>query len=67
MFKLGVTDTNKKGKLAAWSSVSGIDYIRNLGEATYNAGYILNLSFLNISFVTTSIQTNIYYTLDHKV
>jgi hypothetical protein len=67
MFKLGVTDTNKEGELAAWSSVSGIDYIRNSEEATHNAGYVLDLSFLNIPFATTSIQTNMYYALDHKV
>jgi hypothetical protein len=67
MFKLGVINTNKGGKLAAWSSISNIDYIRNLGKATHNAGYVLNLSFLNISFVTISIQTNIYYVLDYKV
>jgi hypothetical protein len=67
MFKPGVTDTNKKGELAAWSNVSSINYIKNLGETTHNAGYVLDLSFLNILFITTSIQTNIYYTLDHKV
>jgi hypothetical protein len=67
MFKPGVTDINKRGKLATWFSISNIDYIRNLGKATHNAGYILDLSFLNIPFTTTSIQTNIYYMLDHKV
>jgi hypothetical protein len=67
MFKPGVADTNKEGKLTAWSSISGIDYIKNLGEVTHNAGYVLDLSFLNIPFVTINIQTNIYYTLDHKV
>jgi hypothetical protein len=55
MFKPGVTDTNKKGKLTAWSSASDIDYIKNLGKITHNASYILNLSFLNISFTTISI------------
>jgi hypothetical protein len=55
MFKLGVTDTNKGGELAAWSSVSSIDYIRNLREVTHNADYVLDLSFLNISFTTISI------------
>jgi hypothetical protein len=55
MFKLGVADINKKGELAAWSSVSGINYIKNPEEVTHNAGYVLDLSFLNISFVTTSI------------
>jgi hypothetical protein len=67
MFKPGVADTNKEGELAAWSSVSGIDYIKNLGKVTYNAGYVLDLSFLNISFAIINIQTNIYYTLDYKV
>jgi hypothetical protein len=67
MFKPGVTDTNKEGELATWSSVSSINYIKNPGETTHNAGYVLDLSFLNILFITTSIQTNIYYTLDHKV
>jgi hypothetical protein len=67
MFKLGVTDTNKEGKLTAWSSTSGINYIKNPEKATYNTGYVLDLSFLNIPFMTISIQTNIYYTLDHKV
>jgi hypothetical protein len=67
MFELGIADTNKKGELVAWSSASNIDYIRNLEEATHNAGHVLDLSFLNISFATISIQTDIYYTLDHKV
>jgi hypothetical protein len=55
MFKLGVADTNKKGELAAWSSISGINYIKNLGKATHNAGYVLDLSFLNIPFMITNI------------
>jgi hypothetical protein len=67
MFKLGVTDINREGELAAWSSTSGIDYIRNPEEATHNAGYVLDLSFLNIPFVITSIQTNIHCASDHKV
>jgi hypothetical protein len=67
MFKSGVADTNKEGKLVAWSSVSGIDYIKNLEKATYNAGYVLDLSFSNIPFATTSIQTNMYCASDHKV
>jgi hypothetical protein len=55
MFKPGVADTNKKGELAAWSSVSSIDYIRNPGKATHNVDHILDLSFLNIPFTATSI------------
>jgi hypothetical protein len=67
MFKPGVADTNKGGELAAWSSVSSINYIRNPEEATHNASYVLDLSFLNIPFTTTSIRTDIHYTSDHKV
>ena len=55
MFKLGVTDTNKEGKLTAWSSASGINYIKNPEEATHNTGYVLDLSFLNILFAIISI------------
>jgi hypothetical protein len=67
MFKPGIADINRKGKLAAWFSVRSINYIRNLRKATHNAGYVLDLSFLNIPFITISIQTDIYYTLDYKV
>jgi hypothetical protein len=67
MFKLDITDINKKDKLAAWFSVSNIDYIKNLREVIYNASYVLDLSFLNIPFVIISIQINIYYVLNHKV
>jgi hypothetical protein len=67
MFKLDITDTNKKGELVTWFSTSNIDYIKNLKKATHNAGYVLDLSFLNIPFITTSIQTDIYYALNHKV
>jgi hypothetical protein len=67
MFKPGVININKEGELTAWSSASSIDYIRNLKEVTHNAGHILDLSFSNIPFVITSIQTDIHYTLDHKV
>jgi hypothetical protein len=55
MFKLDVTNTNKKGELAAWSSASSINYIKNLEKTTHNTGYILDLSFLNIPFATISI------------
>jgi hypothetical protein len=67
MFKLDVINTNKKGKLTAWFSISNIDYIKNLRKATYNTGYVFDLSFSNIPFVITSIQTNMYYILNHKV
>jgi hypothetical protein len=55
MFELGVININKKGKLITWFSISGIDYIKNPRKATHNTSYILNLSFLNIPFVITSI------------
>jgi hypothetical protein len=67
MFKLGITNTNKKDKLAAWFNISSIDYIKNPEKATHNIGYVLDLSFLNISFIIISIQTNIYYILNYKV
>jgi hypothetical protein len=67
MFKPGIINTNKEGELAAWSSVSNINYIRNLGKVTHNTDYVLDLSFLNILFIIISIQTNIYCTSDHKV
>jgi hypothetical protein len=44
-----------------------MDYIGNPGEATHNAGYVLDLSFSNIPFATTSIRTDMYCALDHKV
>jgi hypothetical protein len=55
MFKPGVANTNKEGELAAWFSVNNINYIKNLKKVTHNTNYVLNLSFLNISFVTISI------------
>jgi hypothetical protein len=67
MFKPGVADINKKGELAAWSSVSSIDYIENPGEATHDAGHVLDLSFLNIPFATISIRTDMHYASDYKV
>jgi hypothetical protein len=67
MFEPGVTDTNKKDELTAWSSISNIDYIKNPEKVTHNTGYVLDLSFLNIPFATISIQTNIHCVSDYKV
>jgi hypothetical protein len=67
MFKPGVADTNRGGKLVAWSSASSIDYIENPEKATHDTGHVLDLSFSNIPFATMSIQTNIYYASDHEV
>jgi hypothetical protein len=67
MFEPGVADTNKEGELTAWFSVSGIDYIKNPGEATHDAGHILDLSFSNIPFTIISIQTDIHCASDYKV
>jgi hypothetical protein len=55
MFKPDIVNTNKEDKLMAWSSISSINYIKNLEKVTHNTGYVLDLSFLNIPFVTTSI------------
>jgi hypothetical protein len=55
MFKPGIADINKEGELTAWLSVSSINYIRNPGKATHNTGYVLDLSFLNIPFMTINI------------
>jgi hypothetical protein len=57
MFKPGIANTNKEGKLAAWSSISSIDYIKNPEKVTHNADYVLDLSFSNIPFIIISIQT----------
>jgi hypothetical protein len=67
MFEPGVADTNKEGELVAWSSTSSINYIGNPGKATHDAGYVLDLSFSNIPFATTSIRTDIHCASDHKV
>jgi hypothetical protein len=67
MFKLSIADINKESELTAWFNASNINYIKNLEKVTYNVGYVLDLSFLNIPFVIISIQTDIYYTSDHKV
>jgi hypothetical protein len=67
MFEPGVADTNRGGELAAWSSASGIDYIGNPGEVTHDAGHVLDLSFSNTPFATTSIRTDMHCASDHKV
>jgi hypothetical protein len=55
MFKSGVTNTNKKGKLKAYSSISNIDYIKTLRKVIYNINYVFDLSFLNMLFIIISI------------
>jgi hypothetical protein len=55
MFKPDIANTNNKDELAAWFNISNIDYIKNPRKATHNTGYILDLSFLNIPFIITSI------------
>jgi hypothetical protein len=55
MFKLDIINTNKKGKLAAWSSTNGISYIKNTKKTIYNTSYVLDLSFLNIPFIIINI------------
>jgi hypothetical protein len=67
MFNSDITDINKEGELVTWSSVSNIDYIKNLEKVTYNTGYVLDLNFLNIFFVIISIQTDMYCVLDYEV
>jgi hypothetical protein len=67
MFEPGVTDTNRGGELAAWSSTSGMDYIGNPGEATHDAGHVLDLSFSNIPFAKTSVRPDIYCVSDHVI
>jgi hypothetical protein len=55
MFKPSVIMAYRGAKLAKWAAKSGIDFIGIPGTPTYKHRHIVDLTFLNVAFVSTLV------------
>ena len=51
--------------LARWATDNNIDFIGRLGQLTHRAGYVLDLTFLNIPFANTAVRDDLNCGLDY--
>jgi len=65
-FEPGVQPANRGAELARWSADSGMDFIGIPGESTHGARHVLDLTFSNIPFATTSVRLELHSGLDHE-
>lgn len=65
-FEPGVTTYGRGGELAAWSTDSGMDYLGTPGEPTHREGHVLDLTFSNVPFASTSVRKDLHCGSDHE-
>ena len=66
-FEPGARTEDGGGYLSQWSIDSGMDYIGEPGRATHRAGHVIDLSFSNIPFAKTKVQTDLNCGSDHEM
>jgi Endonuclease-reverse transcriptase len=66
MFEPGIQTLHQGAELARWATESGMDFIGTPGAPTQRAGHVLDLTFSNVPFAQTTIQTNMHSGLDHE-
>jgi hypothetical protein len=64
-FEPGTDSRNGGIELNQWSIDNNMSYIGEPGEATHQAGHVLDLTFSNIPFATTEVVEDLYCGSDH--
>lgn len=65
-FEPGSTTAHGGGALARWSTDNNIDYIGEPGQPTHQAGHVLDLTFSNIPFATSTVRDDLHSGSDHS-
>ena len=66
MFEPSVIIAYYSAELVKWAAESSIDFINISGVPTHELKHVINFTFLNVAFISSLIQTYIYYGSDHK-
>ena len=66
MFEPSIQAAHQGAELARWATESGMDFIGTLGAPTQRARHVLDLTFSNVPFAQTTIQTDMHSGLDHE-
>jgi hypothetical protein len=66
IFKPSIIMAHCGAKLAKWAAESGIDFISIPRTLTHKHKHIIDFTFLNMAFISTLVQMDIYYSLDYE-
>lgn len=65
-FEPNTRPANGGDRLARWADEQGLGFIGQVGEATHNAGHVLDLTFSNLPFATTRVCLDMDSGADHR-
>ena len=65
-FEPGSVSAHGGAELIQWANRNNIDYIGEPGQPTHRAGHVLDLSFSNIPFASTSVREDMHCGSDHS-
>lgn len=65
-FEPNTRSTNGGDRLVRWADEQGLSFINQVGEATHNAGHVLDLTFSNLPFANTRVCLDIDSGADHR-
>jgi hypothetical protein len=65
-FEPGSASASGGAELARWAIDNGMDFISEPGQATHQAGHVLDLTFSNIPFAETTVYNSLHCGSDHN-
>jgi hypothetical protein len=66
MFEPGVTTAHRGAELAKWAAESGMDFIGIPGVPTHELRHVIDLTFSNVAFASSSVRTDMHCGSDHE-
>ncbi|EDN05971.1 conserved hypothetical protein [Histoplasma mississippiense (nom. inval.)] len=54
------------GELVQWASEHGMDFVGEIGIPTHAAGHVIDLTFSNVAFASTTVRQDLHCGSDHQ-
>ncbi|EDN10981.1 conserved hypothetical protein [Histoplasma mississippiense (nom. inval.)] len=65
-FEPGAVNLHRGGELVQWASEHGMDFVGEIGVPTHAAGHVIDLTFSNVAFASTTVRQDLHCGSDHQ-
>ncbi|EDN04275.1 conserved hypothetical protein [Histoplasma mississippiense (nom. inval.)] len=65
-FEPGAVNLHRGGELVQWASEHGMDFVGEIGVPIHAAGHVIDLTFSNVAFASTTVRQDLHCGSDHQ-
>ncbi|EDN09180.1 conserved hypothetical protein [Histoplasma mississippiense (nom. inval.)] len=65
-FEPGAVNLHRGGELVQWASEHGMDFVGEIGVPTHATGHVIDLTFSNVTFASTTVRQDLHCGSDHQ-